>query len=131
MSLPTQIVEKLAALGTSPADVEERFVRGAGPGGQKINKTSSTVWLRHRPTGLEVRSQRERSQSVNREAAWWILCAKLEARAQAAASGVIQAKEAQRRRVRQKSWGQKRKMVAAKRHRAGNKSQRGRVSDSD
>jgi len=129
MSLPTQIVEKLAALGASPADVDERFVRGAGPGGQKINKTSSTVWLRHRPTGIEVRSQRERSQAVNREAAWWILCAKLEERARGAASALVQAKEAQRRRVRQKSWGQKRKMVAAKHHRAGNKSQRGRVSD--
>ena len=131
MSLPTQIVEKLAALGASPADVDERFVRGAGPGGQKINKTSSTVWLRHRPTGIEVRSQRERSQAVNREAAWWLLCAKLEARARAAASEQEQVREAQRRRVRQKSWSQKRKMVQAKQHRAGHKSRRGKVSDWD
>ena len=84
MALPTQIDERLAAVGTRAADVEERFVRGAGPGGQKINKTSSTVWLRHRPTGLEVRCQRERSQSANREIAWAELCAKLEARARAA-----------------------------------------------
>jgi protein subunit release factor B len=129
MSLPTQIVEKLASLGVVPADVDERFVRGAGPGGQKINKTSSTVWLRHRPTGLEVRSQRERSQAVNREAAWWILCAKLAERARAAAAAQVEAREAQRRRVRQKSWSQKRKMVEAKHHRAGAKSRRGRVSD--
>ncbi len=131
MSLPTQIVEKLAALGARPGDVDERFVRGGGPGGQKINKTSSTVWLRHRPTGIEVRSQRERSQTVNREAAWWILCAKLEERARAAAAAKEQARETQRRRVRQKSRSQKRRMVEAKHHRAANKSSRGRVSDWD
>ncbi|MFM9081896.1 MAG: peptide chain release factor family protein, partial [Opitutaceae bacterium] len=67
MALPIQIEERLAVLGWSVAEVEEAFVRGAGPGGQKINKTSSTVWLRHRPTGVEVRCQRERSQAANRE----------------------------------------------------------------
>ena len=66
MALPTQIDERLAALGISVADVEERFIRGSGPGGQKINKTSSTVWLRHRPTGVDVRCQQERSQAANR-----------------------------------------------------------------
>ena len=69
MALPTQIDKRLAALGIRLADVEEKFVRGSGPGGQKINKTSSTVWLRHAPTGLEVRCQRERSQAANRELA--------------------------------------------------------------
>jgi len=80
MALPTQIEERLKVLGVRSADVEEKFVRGAGPGGQKINKTSSTVWLRHGPTGVEVRCQRERSQAANREVAWAELCAKLEAR---------------------------------------------------
>src|SRR5690348_8816787 len=94
---------RLAALGVRSTDVEERFIRGAGPGGQKINKTSSTVWLRHGPTGVEVRCQRERSQSANREQAWLELCAKLEARQRAAASAVRDEKETQRRRNRQKS----------------------------
>src|SRR3954464_7852670 len=110
MSLPTQIVDQLAALGTSAADVDERFVRGAGPGGQKINKTSSTVWLRHRPTGVEVRCQRERSQAANRELAWQELVEKLEERKRAAASAVIDEREAERRRTRQKSRGQKARM---------------------
>ena len=70
MSLPQQIIDRLFSAGTRPADVDERFVRGSGPGGQKINKTSSTVVLVHRPTGLEVRIQRERSQAANRELAW-------------------------------------------------------------
>src|ERR1041384_995646 len=107
MALPTQIDERLAALGTGRADVEERFVRGVGPGGQKINKTSSTVWLRHLPTGVEVRCQRERSQSSNRERAWEELCGKLEARRRAAIADVERAREAARRRVRQKSQAQK------------------------
>ena len=127
MALPTQIEERLRALGVRVADVEEKFVRGAGPGGQKINKTSSTVWLRHGPTGVEVRCQRERSQAVNREVAWGELCAKLEARRRTAQAAVVDAREEARRRTRQKSRGQKVRMIQTKRHRAGHKAKRGRV----
>jgi peptide chain release factor len=129
MALPTQIDERLAALGTHKAEVEERFVRGAGPGGQKINKTSSTVWLRHGPTGIEVRCQRERSQAANRELAWEELVTKLETRKREAAEAVIDAREAERRRTRPKSAGQKRRMIESKKHRAKHKATRGRVSD--
>jgi protein subunit release factor B len=129
MPLPTQIDERLAAAGARAADVEERFVRGTGPGGQKINKTSSTVWLRHRPTGIEVRCQRERSQSANREIAWQELCAKLEARRHAAALEAVNAREAERRRTRQKSRGQKVRMIEAKKRRAKQKARRGRVEE--
>ena len=83
MALPIQIVERLARLNIRPEEVDERFVRGAGPGGQKINKTSSTVWLRHDATGTEVRCQAQRSQSANRLKAWEDLCEKLEAQARA------------------------------------------------
>ena len=129
MSLPTQIDERLAALGTRATEVEERFVRGTGPSGQKINKTSSTVWLRHRPTGVEVRCQRERSQAANRELAWLDLCEKLEARARAAREAMVDARETERRRSRQKSRGQKVRMIEAKKHRAKHKAKRGRVND--
>jgi protein subunit release factor B len=128
MPLPHQIDRRLAALGTRAEDVEERFVRGSGPGGQKINKTSSTVWLRHRPTGIEVRCQAERSQAANRELAWAELVAKLESRARAAALAAEQSREVERRRTRQKSYGQKIKMIEAKKHRAKHKAHRGRVS---
>ena len=127
MSLPSQIVGKLSALGVRAGDVEEKFVRGTGPGGQKINKTSSTVWLRHGPTGVEVRCQRERSQAANREAAWVELCAKLEARVQAAKAAIRAEREAERRRTRPKSRGQKVRMIQTKKHRAGHKAKRGRV----
>jgi protein subunit release factor B len=118
---------RLAALGFNRREVVESFVRGSGPGGQKINKTSSTVWLRHQPTGIEVRCQRERSQAANREIAWAELCAKLEARQRAAATARKGEQEKNRRRHRQKSRGQKVRMIESKKHRAGVKSQRGRV----
>ena len=108
MALPTQIEERLRALGVRVADVEEKFVRGTGPGGQKINKTSSTVWLRHGPTGVEVRCQRERSQAVNREVAWAELCAKLEARTRVAKAAVVDAREEARRRTRHRRTARRR-----------------------
>ncbi len=129
MDLPSQIEQRLKALGIQPAEVEERFVRGSGPGGQKINKTSSTVWLRHVPTGTEVRCQKERLQAANRESAWRELCEKLEARRQAAAAEERSARERVRRQNRKKSRAQKARMVAGKRHRADLKSRRGRVSE--
>jgi len=124
-----QIEARLGAIGARSADVEERFVRGSGPGGQKINKTSSTVWLRHRPTGLEVRCQAERSQTANRERAWQELVGKLTARARGAQAAAQQAREQERRRTRQKSWSQKVRMIQTKHHRAKAKARRGRVGD--
>jgi peptide chain release factor len=129
MEFPGNIPSRLAAVGTSVSDVEERFIRGSGPGGQKINKTSSTVWLRHRPTGIEVRCQDERSQTANRERAWLELCHRLEARLQSARDAAQQLREKSRRQTRQKSHGQKVRMIQAKKHRAKNKARRGRVGD--
>jgi protein subunit release factor B len=118
---------RLAALGTSCVEVEERFILGSGRGGQKLQKTSSCVWLRHRPTGTEVRCQRERSQTVNRELAWAELCAKLEERNRAAVAAKQDEQARERRRRRQKSRSQKARMIQSKKHRAGIKSSRGRA----
>jgi protein subunit release factor B len=127
MNLPMQIQTRLDTLGVIPADVEEKFVRGSGPGGQKINKTSSTVCLRHRPTGVEVRVQRERSQAANRELAWLELCEKLETTLRQAEAARRDAVEKERRRKRPKTRGQKRQMVETKRRRRVAKDGRGRV----
>ena len=127
MNLPTQIQRRLDTLGVIPADVEEKFVRGSGPGGQKINKTSSTVCLRHVPTGVEVRVQRERSQAANRELAWQELCEKLETALRDAEAARRAAVEKERRRKRPKSRAQKRRMVETKRQRRVAKDQRGRI----
>jgi len=128
LQIEPDVRRRLAALGVDPGEVDEKFIRGAGPGGQKINKTSSTVWLRHRPTGLEVRCQAERSQGVNRARAWAGLCAKLEGQNRAAAAARQAEQAKQLRRGRQKTRGQKARMIESKHHRAAIKSGRGRVA---
>jgi protein subunit release factor B len=57
---------KMKALGIREEDIEEKFIRSSGRGGQKVNKTSTCVYLRHIPTGIEVKCMKERSQSLNR-----------------------------------------------------------------
>ena len=58
--------ERMETLRIHEKDLKEKFVRSSGRGGQKVNKTSSCVFLKHLPTGIEVKCMRERSQSVNR-----------------------------------------------------------------
>jgi protein subunit release factor B len=58
--------ERMKALGIHEKDIEEKFIRSSGKGGQKVNKTSTCVYLKHIPTGIEVKFMRERSQSLNR-----------------------------------------------------------------
>ncbi len=115
---------RFVSLGVKPGEVEERFVRGTGAGGQKINKTSSTVWLQHGPTGVEVRCQRERSQTLNRLLAWEELADKLEWRKQEAKNQAQAARELKRRQNSKKSRGQKIKMIQTKKHRAKIKAKR-------
>ena len=69
---------RLAAIGVFEDDLVEKFIRGAGSGGQKVNKTSSCVFLQHPPTGIEVKVQRERSREMNRFLAREELCQRLE-----------------------------------------------------
>ncbi len=117
-SVEAPLRARFVSLKVAPEEVEERFIRGAGAGGQKINKTSSTVWLRHGPTGIEVRCQRERSQAVNRQLAWTELAEKLEWRRAEAANLARGERELVRRQRRQKSRGQKGRMIQGKKHRA-------------
>lgn len=58
--------QRMAALGVREEDLEETFVRSSGAGGQHVNKTSTCVQLRHKPSGIIVTASRERSQSLNR-----------------------------------------------------------------
>ena len=60
------LLEKMNALRIHEKDIEEKFVRSSGHGGQKVNKTSSCVYLKHLPTGIEVKCMKERNQSLNR-----------------------------------------------------------------
>ena len=58
--------EHMEALGIQEKDIEEKFIRSSGHGGQNVNKTSTCVYLKHLPTGIEVKCMKDRSQSINR-----------------------------------------------------------------
>lgn len=115
---------RMAALGVREADLEERFILGAGSGGQKLNKTSSCVYLRHRSSGLEIKCQRERSRELNRFLARRDLCDRLEEKLQGARSARQQAIEKVRRQKRRRSRRQKERMLADKRQHSQKKQSR-------
>lgn len=114
MDLPADIAAIAAEIGFDPADVEEHFVRGSGPGGQKINKTASAVQLLHRPTGLEVKVQRYREQSVNRLSAWKRLILKVEERKKGEASKRAREIYKKRKQKQKRSKRAKEKMLEGK-----------------
>lgn len=74
-----ELEARMAALGLREEDLQERYVRSSGPGGQKVNKTSSCVLLTHLPSGVQVKMQTERSQALNRFHARRRLCELIEA----------------------------------------------------
>lgn len=74
-----RLAERMAALKIREEDIEECFTHSGGPGGQNVNKTSTAVVVSHRPTGLRVRCEEERSQGRNRLRARHLLLDKIEA----------------------------------------------------
>ncbi|MFA5350861.1 MAG: peptide chain release factor-like protein [Candidatus Omnitrophota bacterium] len=76
----TALEKKMLALGVREEDIVESFIRSSGPGGQNVNKTATCVYLKHLPTGLEVKCQRQRYQLLNRNLARHILLSKIENR---------------------------------------------------
>jgi protein subunit release factor B len=72
------LIERMERLGVSEGDLRETFVRSSGPGGQKVNKTSSCVHLVHMPSGLSVKCQQSRSQTMNRFIARRLLLNRIE-----------------------------------------------------
>ena len=116
-------------LGVEERDVEERFIRSGGPGGQNVNKVATCVVLRHRPSGLEVRCQRERSQALNRYLARRILLERLEAQRLGRLSAEAQRIAKIRRQKRKRSKRAKEKVLASKKHRAETKALRAPIRD--
>lgn len=78
LDLSPFLTEKAAKLSIKDSDITEQFITGGGKGGQKINKTSSCVLLKHVPTGIMVRCQKHREQSKNRLSAYKLLILKIE-----------------------------------------------------
>jgi protein subunit release factor B len=58
--------ERMKALDILEKDIEEKFIRSSGHGGQNVNKTATCVYIKHVPTGTEVKCMKDRSQSINR-----------------------------------------------------------------
>ncbi len=74
-----ELVDRMLSLGIREEDLVERFIRSSGPGGQKVNKTSTCVYIKHIPTGVEVKCRESRSQALNRFLARRYLVEKIEA----------------------------------------------------
>jgi len=106
--------DKMAELNIREEDIEESFIRSSGKGGQHVNKTSTCVQLKHIPTGIEVKCQEERSQSLNRYRARVLLAKKIEGIIKGAESEERQKIEKIRRQKRKRSKRAKEKMLADK-----------------
>lgn len=118
-------------LGIREADLEERFIRAAGPGGQNVNKVSTCVVLKHKPSGLEVKVQRERTQALNRFLARRLLARKIETIRLGRLSLERRRVEKIRRQKRRRSRRAKEKMLREKRRRAEVKRLRTRPSEGE
>ena len=120
--------EKMQKLGIFEKDIIEKFARAGGHGGQYLNKTSSLVYLKHVPTGIEVKCQKERSQLLNRFIARRILTDKIEETILGRQSAEQQRIEKIRRQKRKRSKRAKEKMLQNKHFQSEKKGNRKGVS---
>ena len=111
----TDLDQRMAALGINEGNLVEKFVRGSGAGGQKINKTSNCVFLKHLPSGVCVKVQVDRSREMNRFLARRELTEALEKIRDGKATAKTQAIEKLRRSKRPRSRRSKQRSVADKR----------------
>ncbi len=129
--LSPEVLEKAKKLKVFAEDIEEKFIRGGGSGGQKINKTSSCVWLKHLPSGTEVKCQKHREREKNRMSAYKLLINKIETekmgKESAEAKRIFKIKKQKKRRSRKA----KEKILADKAHRGELKKSRKPVEKRD
>lgn len=116
--------KRMEELDIREEDLIEKFILGSGNGGQKVNKTSSCVYLKHIPTGIEVKCQRERSRELNRYLARRELCEKVayelhqeKSKKQREQEKIRQQKKRRSRRLKQKILEDKRKHSETKKMR--------------
>ena len=120
--------ERMERLGVTEEDLRETFVRSSGPGGQKVNKTSSCVQLVHIPSGLSVKCQESRSQSLNRFMARRMLLDRIERVKRGAVEAEKQQAEKIRRQKRRRSRRAREKTLKLKHMQSEKKSLRSKTS---
>jgi protein subunit release factor B len=124
-----ELLARMEKLGIKEEDLIEKFILGSGSGGQKINKTSSCVYLKHLPTGIEIKCQKDRSRAMNRFLARRDLCEKVESQFSEEKTKKQMAVEKIRRQKRRRSKKAKEKMLANKQKHSEKKTLRGRPND--
>src|SRR5436305_11559118 len=121
------VSERMRRLDIREADLEETFARSSGPGGQHVNKVSTAVTLRHRPSGISVTVQDSRSQAVNRKLARERLLDAIEGAREKRRAAEIAEREKMRRRKSPRPPALKRKILEEKRKRGELKKQRAKI----
>jgi len=121
-----ELARRMAALGINEQMLLEKFVRGSGAGGQKINKTNNCVFLKHLPSGVCVKCQIDRSRELNRYLARRELCEQIERIRDGLAVARTQAIEKMRRQQRPRSRRSKSRSIEDKRRLAVKKALRRR-----
>ena len=119
-----ELLERMAALGVFESDIDEAFTHSGGHGGQNVNKVATCVLLTHRPTGVRVRCQEDRSQGLNRFLARRILADRIETIQIGKKSEEQQRIQKIRRQKRRRSRRARLKMLAEKHHRSDIKTAR-------
>jgi len=118
------LAARMREIGVREQDLEERFIRARGRGGQNVNKVATCVVLRHVPSGVVVRCERERSQALNRFLARRQLLDRLEAQARGVAAAAAAERARIRRQKRRRSRRAKERVLAAKRAQSEKKAAR-------
>ena len=122
-----ELARRMSELGIDDDDLTEKFVLGSGSGGQKVNKTSSCVYLKHSASGTEVKCQRTRSRELYRFLARRELCDRIEEQIRGEASRKQQEYERIRRQKRRRSRRAKQRMLEEKRKQGEKKQMRRKV----
>ena len=121
------LTNRMRNLHVQMTDLEEKFARSSGPGGQNVNKVSSAVTLRHVPTNISVTVQDSRSQAVNRKLARERLLDAIESAREQQRMAEVATREKERRRKSLRPAALKRKILESKRRRAELKKQRTKI----
>jgi len=123
------VTQRMERMKIFEEDLEERFVLGSGSGGQKINKTSSCVYLKHLPSGHEVTCQETRSREKNRVISRERLCEHFEKKAEVEKLATARDRARRRYEKRKPSRAQKARLRVLKGVRSDRKQSRKRVSE--